>query len=50
MEDAEEKNIVVQIPHMICRIDSRVQLEVDDELCRVMTSHRVVLVRTKDIL
>jgi hypothetical protein len=50
MEEAEEKPPVVQRPHMPHRPDMRVQLEVVDELCHVMTSHRVVPVPPRDIL
>jgi hypothetical protein len=41
---------VVQRSHMPHKLDTRVRLEVGDELCRVMTRHIVVLVPPRDIL
>jgi len=50
MEEAKEKCLVVQRPHIPHRSDTRVLLEVEDELCRVVTSHRRVLVPHRDML
>jgi hypothetical protein len=44
MEELEEQPSIVHRPHMPPRLDSRVYLEVFDQLCHFMTSHGVVLI------
>jgi hypothetical protein len=50
MEEAKEKPMVVHRPHMPHMKDMRVRLEVVDQLCHFMTSHRVVPIHVRDIL
>jgi hypothetical protein len=49
MEEAENKPIVHR-PHMPCRLDQEVQIEMVDHLCGFMASHGVVPTLAIDIL